>query len=203
MAVTALVMAGGKGSRMALKEEKPLLQVGGKPVIEHVLEALKKAKKVDAVVVAVSDYTPKTAELVSKFPVSVVHTPGKEFVSDMGYAVRALKLQTVLAIGADFPLITAEVIDGIVECYEQCGKPALTVAVPMETKAKLGLGEKYGFELNGKRVVPAGINVIDGLRIDEAELEEKTCVLDRKEVAVNINTVQELHIAQELFQKDK
>ena len=52
-------------------------------------------------------------------------------------------------------------------------------------------------------MVPAGINVIDGRRIDEAELEEETCVLDRKEVAVNINTVQELHIAQELFQKDK
>ena len=202
MAVTALVMAGGKGSRMALKEEKPLLQVGGKPVIEHVLEALKKAKKVDAVVVAVSDYTPKTAELVSKFPVSVVHTPGKEFVSDMGYAVRALKLQTVLAIGADFPLITAEVIDEILEYYEQCGKPALSVAVPMEAKAKLGLSGKYGFELDGKQVVPAGINVIDGGRIDEAELEEETCVLDRKEVAVNINTIKELRIAEELFQND-
>ena len=202
MAVTALVMAGGKGSRMALKEEKPLLQVGGKPVIEHVLEALKKAKKVDAVVVAVSDYTPKTAELVSKFPVSVVHTPGKEFVSDMGYAVSALKLQTVLAIGADFPLITAEVIDDILEYYEQCGKPALSVAVPMEAKAKLGLSGKYGFELDGKQVVPAGINVIDGGRIDEAELEEETCVLDRKEVAVNINTIKELRIAEELFQND-
>jgi adenosylcobinamide-phosphate guanylyltransferase len=203
MGVTALVMAGGKGSRMALSEEKPLLQVGGKPVIEYVLTALKNAKKIDSVVVAVSDSTPKTANLMSKFPVSVIHTPGKEFVSDMGYAVRALKLQTVLAIGADFPLITAEVIDGIVELYDQCGKPTLSVAVPMETKAKLGLSGKYGFELNGKRVVPAGINVIDGRRIDEEELEEETCVLDRKEVAVNINTVQELQIAQELFQKDK
>jgi adenosylcobinamide-phosphate guanylyltransferase len=201
MGVTALVMAGGKGSRMALSEEKPLLQVGRKPVIEHVLMALKKAKKVGSVVVAVSDYTPKTAKLMSKFPVSVIHTPGKEFVFDMGYAVRALKLQTVLAIGADFPLITAEVIDGIVEYYEKCGKPALSVAVPMETKEKLGLGGKYGFESNGKRVVPAGINVIDGRRIDEAELEEETYVLDRKEVAVNINTVQELRIAEELFSK--
>ena len=202
MGVTALVMAGGKGSRMALSEEKPLLQVGGKPVIEHVLTALKNAKKVGSIVVAVSDYTPKTAKLVSKFPVSVIHTPGKEFVSDMGYAVRALKLQTVLAIGADFPLITAEVIDEILEYYEQCGKPALSVAVPMEAKAKLGLSGKYGFELDGKQVVPAGINVIDGGRIDEAELEEETCVLDRKEVAVNINTIKELRIAEELFQND-
>ncbi len=203
MGVTALVMAGGKGSRMALSQEKPLLQVGGKPVITHVLAALKNAEKVDSVVVAVSDYTPKTAELMSTFQVSVIKTPGKEYVSDMGYAVRALKLQTVLAIGADFPLITPEVIDDIVGCYEQCGKPALSVAVSMETKAKLGLSGKYGFELDGKQVVPAGINVIDGRRIEEEELDEETCVLDRKEVAVNINTVQELQIAEELFSKTR
>ena len=71
----------------------------------------------------------------------------------------------------------------------------------METKAKLGLSGKYGFELNGRHVVPAGINVIDGLRIEEEELDEETCVLERKEVAVNINTVQELQIAEELFRK--
>ncbi len=201
MAVTALVMAGGKGSRMALSEEKPLLQVGGKHVIEHVLNALKNAKKVDSVVVAVSDYTPKTAELLSKLQVSVIKTPGKEYVSDMGDAVRALKLQTVLAIGADFPLITAEVIDAIVGYYERCGKPALSVAVSMETKAKLGLGGKYGFELNGKHVVPAGINVIDGQRINEEELDEEIYISDRKEVAVNINTVKELQIAEDLFSK--
>jgi adenosylcobinamide-phosphate guanylyltransferase len=201
MGVTALVMAGGKGTRMALSEEKPLLQVGGKPVIEHVLTALKEAKKVSSVVVAVSDYTPKTAKLMLKFPVSVIKTPGKEYVSDMGYAVRTLGLQTVLAIGADFPLITSEVIDAIVEHYERCGKSALSVVVSMETKAKLGLGGKYGFELNGKHVVPAGINVIDGRRIDEKELDEEMYVSDRQEVAMNINTIQELKIAEELFSK--
>jgi adenosylcobinamide-phosphate guanylyltransferase len=201
MGVTALVMAGGKGTRMELSEEKPLLQVGGKPVIEHVIAALKNAKKVNSIVVAVSDYTPKTAKLMLKFPVSVIKTPGKEYVSDMGYAVRTLRLQTVLAIGADFPLITAEVIDAIVKYYELCGKPALSVVVSMETKAQLGLGGKYGFELNGKRVVPAGINIIDGRRIDEEELEEEIYVSDRKEVAININTIQELRIAEKLFKK--
>jgi adenosylcobinamide-phosphate guanylyltransferase len=201
MGVTALVMAGGKGTRMELSEEKPLLQVGGKPVIEHVLKALKNAKKVSSIVVAVSDYTPKTAKLLPKYPVSVIKTPGKEYVSDMGYAVRTLSLQTVLAIGADLPLIKSEVIDDIVEHYQRCGKPALSVVVSMETKAKLGLGGKYGFELNGKHVVPAGINMIDGRRIDEKELDEEIYVSDRKEVAVNINTVQELRIAEELFEK--
>jgi adenosylcobinamide-phosphate guanylyltransferase len=119
----------------------------------------------------------------------------------MGYAVRTLGLQTVLAIGADFPLITAEIVDAIVDGYERCGKPALSVVVPIETKKQLGLSGKYGFEFKGKRVVPAGINVIDGRRIDEEELEEEIYVSDRKEVAVNINTVKELRIAEDLFQK--
>ena len=199
MVVTALVMAGGKGTRMKLSEEKPLLQVGDKPVIEHVITALRNAKKVNSVVVAVSDYTPKTAEAMRRFPVSVIKTPGKEYVYDMGYAVRTLGLQTVLAVGADLPLITSEVIDEVVEYYERCGKPALSVVVPMETKAQLGFSGKYGFELNGKHVVPAGINMIDGRRIDEEELDQEICVLDRKEVALNINTLQELRIAEKLF----
>jgi adenosylcobinamide-phosphate guanylyltransferase len=201
MGVTALVMAGGKGTRMMLSEEKPLLKIGGKTVIEHVLAALENAEKVDSIVVAVSDYTPKTAKLMAKFPVTVIKTPGKEYVSDMGYAVKKLHLRMVLAIAADLLLITSEVIDDIVERYEQCGKPALAVVVPMETKEKLGLGGEYTFEVENRLVVPAGINVIDGRKIDEEELDQEIYVVDRKEVAVNINTVQELKIAENLFTK--
>ncbi len=40
MGIVALVMAGGKGTRMRIAKEKPLIQVCGKPVIEYVLEAL-------------------------------------------------------------------------------------------------------------------------------------------------------------------
>jgi adenosylcobinamide-phosphate guanylyltransferase len=201
MSVTALIMAGGKGARMVIQEEKPMLKVGGKTIIEHVLTALKNAEKVKSVVVAVSDYTPKTAKLMAMFPVKVIKTPGKEYVFDMGYAVRKLKLQTVLAIAADLPLITGETIDNIVERYEQCGMPALTVVVPMETKKRLGLYREYAFEVENRLVIPAGINVIDGRKIGEKELGEEICVIDSEEVAVNVNTVKELRIAESLFTK--
>jgi adenosylcobinamide-phosphate guanylyltransferase len=203
MRVTALVMAGGKGTRMSLSEEKPLLRVGTKTLIEYVLVALKNAKKISDIVVAVSNYTPGTARLMHKLAVPVIETPGKGFVQDMGYAIRRLGLKIVLAISADLPLIKSNIVDAIVEFYEECGKPALSVVVPMETKIKLGIGGKYEFKLNGKRLFPAGINVIDGRRIDEDELEEEICILDLEEVAVNINTVRELRIANELFQKDQ
>ena len=201
MGVTAIVMAGGKGTRMGLSGEKPLLEVGGKPAIEHVIKSLQAAKKVESIVVAVTDFAPKTADFVSKFPVKIVKTPGKEYIYDMQYVIKKLKLETVLTIAADLPLITSEIIDSISEYYERCGKPALTVVVPMKTKTKLGMSGEYAFTLNDKLVVPTGINMIDGRKIDEEELDQEICVLDREEIAVNINTVQELQTAESMFKK--
>jgi len=201
MVITAVVMAGGKGSRMELSEEKPMLSVGGKPVIKHVLTSLLNAVRVDSVVVAVSGRTPKTASFARKFPVKVVETPGKGYIPDMQYVVRQLNLDTVLAIVSDLPLITSSVIDDVLEQYELCGKPALTVVVPIQTKAKLGAGAEYAFEAENKTVVPTGINVIDGKRIDGGWMDQKVYILDKEEVAVNVNTAQELLMAQRLCKR--
>jgi adenosylcobinamide-phosphate guanylyltransferase len=201
MGVVALVMAGGKGTRMKLKQEKPLIQVCGKPVVEYVLAALRNAKKINSIIVATSAATPKTTALMKKIGVQVVETPGKDYVSDMGYTVQALKLGVFLAVAADLPLIKPEMIDEIVERYERCGKPALTVAVPLETKAKLGMGIEYSFKTDDNReVVPVGINVIDGgKRYGDEWLDQDIYVLNHEELAVNINTVQELQLAERML----
>jgi len=198
-----LVMAGGKGKRLALSEEKPLLQVGAHPVIEHVLAALKEAKKVESIVVAVSPHTPKTAMHLKSLGVKTVEAPEKEYVCDMGYAIKKLRLKTTRTLASDLPLITGKVIDEVIAIYKHCGKPALAVVVPMATKEELGLGGDYAFELDNKLVVPAGINVIDGRRIDDKEVDQIFCVIDREEVAVNINTVEDLKMARGLFEKRK
>ena len=200
MGVTALVMAGGKGTRMQIAEEKPLIKVCGKPVIEYVLEALRNAKKIDSIIVATTCCTPKTAKFINQQSVKLVETPGKDYVSDMGYVAQKLKLGVFLAIAADLPLVSSEALDAIVERYERCGKPALTVAVPLETKNKLGMSVEYSFRIDGKEVVPAGINVIDGhKRYGDEWLDQDICLLDMDELAVNINTIQELRLAERLM----
>jgi len=187
MGVAALVMAGGKGTRMKTKEEKPLLKVGGKPLIEHVLNALRGVEKVNEIIVAVSHHTPKTATVAKRFSVKVLRTPGKDWCSDVQYAIRKLQLGAVLTIAADLPLITSKVIEEVIEHYEQSGKPALTVAVPLETCKRLGLSTDYLFEFQGKSVVPTGI--------DEGMLEEEILVVDDVRIAVNVNTLEDLKIA--------
>ena len=199
MVVTALVMAGGKGTRMKLREEKPMLKVGGKPMIQRVLDALKNAERVDEIVVAVSKQTPRTASFVKTYPVKVLKTPAKGYVYDIKYAVKRLRLDTVLIISADLPFVSGEVIDGILERYRRCDKPALTVVVPKETKERLRLGGEYILEVGDRRLVPTGINVLDGARIDKEELEQEIFIIDIEEVAVNVNTILELEIAENLF----
>jgi adenosylcobinamide-phosphate guanylyltransferase len=202
MGIVALVMAGGKGTRMRISQEKPLIQVCGKPIIEYVLKALKDAKKIDDIIVATSSCTPKTTQLMKQLGVQVIETPGKDYVSDMGYAVQTLKLGVFLAIAADLPLVKGEIIDAIVESYEHCGKPALTVAVPLETKTKLGMCIEYSFKIDDEEVVPVGINVIDGhKRYGDEWLDQDICLLNREELAVNINTVSELQLAELLLNK--
>jgi adenosylcobinamide-phosphate guanylyltransferase len=201
--VTALVMAGGKGTRMKLAVEKPLISVCGKPSIEYVLAALKDAQRIDEVIVATTSVTPKTTALMQQLGVKVIQTPGQDYVSDMGYTVQTLKLGVFLAIAADLPLVKPEMIDEIVERYEKSGKPALTVAVPIEAKTRLGMGVEYSFKTDdGREVVPVGVNVIDGSkRYGDEWLDQDIFVLDYKELAVNINTVAELQLAEQLLAK--
>ncbi len=98
------------------------------------------------------------------------------------------------------PLVTGQALDAIVDRYERCGKPALTVAVPLETKTKLGMSVEYSFKMNDKEVVPVGINVIDGQkRYGDEWLDQDIFLLDLEELAVNINTIQELQLAERLL----
>jgi adenosylcobinamide-phosphate guanylyltransferase len=198
MGVTALVMAGGRGLRLGIPEEKPMIKVGGKPMIQRVVEALKSASKVEDIVVAVTEHTPKTAAFVRGMSIKVLQTPGEGFCSDVKYAVKTLNLGVVLVIGADLPLISSDIIDMIITHYEQCRKPALTVMAPLEIYTRLGLSVSYIFEINGKKLVPLCINMIDGRMINEEKLDEEILVIEDEKAIVNVNTLNDLKIAKHI-----
>ena len=60
-----LVMAGGKGTRMDLPEEKLLLK-NKKPVIFHVIDALRNSGRFSKVIVATSSNSPKTKQVLEQ-----------------------------------------------------------------------------------------------------------------------------------------
>ena len=87
MKVPALVMAGGKGSRMGLPTEKPLLPFLGKPLIDWVAEAILDAKKVSEFYVITSANTPQTEQHCQSKGWKVLHTDAKGYHNDLKQAV--------------------------------------------------------------------------------------------------------------------
>jgi len=201
MGLTALVMAGGKGRRMKLSGEKPLLEIGNISMIERVVNALKNASGIDRIVVLTSKHTPKTFEVAKRLLVECLETLGENYISDVQYAVRKLKLGVVLTVAADLPLITGEIVDEVLAKHEKSGKPSSTVMVPFETCGRLGLRVGHTIKVGDRRLVPVGLNVIDGRRIDESELDQEIIVIDREELAVNVNDPEGLKVAQRLSVK--
>lgn len=201
MGVTALVMAGGKATRMNVATEKPLLEVGDKPMIQHVVDALRRSKAVDRIIVCVSSSTPQTARKAREFNTEALETPGNGYVPDMKYAIRKLGLSVVVTVSADLPFITTEIVNQAVEKYRSCGKPSLAVMTPVDVYERLGSKPEYIFEVDGRSLVPIGLNIIDGTRIDEPELEEAVLVTESEDFALNVNTPRELGVARERFKK--
>jgi len=181
--------------------EKPLLEVGSRSMIEHVIAALTGSKMVDRIIVAFSKNTPQTARKARELNVEILETPSEDYVSDIRYAIRKLGLHTVLTVSADLPFITADIVDQAVKKYNSCGKPSLSVMAPASIYEKLGLEPEYVFQVDGRSLVPIGINIVDGARITEPELEQAVLVTESEELALNVNTLMELEAARQRLKK--
>jgi len=113
----------------------------------------------------------------------------------MQYAIKKLDLGEVLVVSADIPLITFEIVDQAIRQFKSSGKPALAVMSPLKLYDQLGLHPQYIFEVNGIRMVPVGINLVDGRKMDRGELDQEILVSESEAIALNVNTPRELELA--------
>jgi adenosylcobinamide-phosphate guanylyltransferase len=157
---------------------------------------------VDRIVIAVSEHTPQTAKRANKLSTEVIVTSGKDYIMDLREAIKKLELGRVITVSADLPLLKSKTIDKIMEHYEICGKPVMAVMVPAERLESLGASIDLILEEKGKRLVPAGVNVLDGDKVEkeefEKEFDQEIFIIDSEEF-VNINTQKDLKIAKKLF----
>jgi adenosylcobinamide-phosphate guanylyltransferase len=195
VAIAALVMAGGKATRMRAGTEKPLLQVGGKSMVQRVIEALKESESVNRIIVTVGTNTQQTAETARCLGVEVTETAGDGYEPDMKQAIKSLGLEDVVVVSADLPFLVPRMVDDAVKCYFSSGKPALMVAAPVELYSKFGMKPSYTFDLDDQQVAPVGLNVINGRRIDEPRLDETVFVAKLEGLVFNVNTPTDLELA--------
>lgn len=191
--VTAIVMAGGKGSRMNFDGEKPLIKINNRPMVMYVINALKKSKKIKDIIVATSKNTPKTDEFLKNQGIKTILTPGKNYVHDLQFIISNFKLDDVLVtITADLPLINAEIIDYVLDKYEESKKDAMSVVVPEDFLKKYNLNPTSVFE----NLVPSGLNILRSINKTQ---NEEVLILEKIELAVNINTCEDINLLKKLL----
>jgi adenosylcobinamide-phosphate guanylyltransferase len=195
MGLTALVMAGGKGIRLRSDTEKPLMQIDGVPMIQLVLEAIRCSNGVDRIIVAVSPTNLQTAKKARELGAEIIETPGAGYENDMKIAIKQLRLRDVLVVSADLPFMTGAMVDQAIETYRSSGKPALSVMCPVTVFEKMRIQPTHVFNIDGKQLVPIGLNIIDGTKVDEPVLEETVLITESEELALNVNTLKELEVA--------
>jgi adenosylcobinamide-phosphate guanylyltransferase len=193
-------MAGGRGSRLKMGE-KPLVTLFGRPLIDYVALALEDSS-VDSIFVATTENVPRTREWAVERGLSVVETGSYGYVADMIEAVKKAGVtDPIMIIMADLPLVTSDLIDEIIEVYEGRPEPALSTHTPLDLHSRMGRRPDSLFNYQGRLIVPAGINVLDGAEI-EKEQEDFHLILERIELAVNVNVAGDLMLCEKIMQGD-
>ena len=205
MRVPALIMAGGKGTRMGLPVEKPLVPFLGKPLLDWVVNAVKFAKNISGLYVVTSPNTPETEKKCAKAGLRILKTDGKGYHDDLKQAILKANFQgPVLIMPSDVPALTGEVLDKIVSAYEKNGKDALAVFVPIEKRLQLGLSVSSTDEYKGVWYAVSGVNIINAKRIlSEGKIETGAIVTDEIEVLLNVNTLKDLEVAEKIMREQR
>jgi molybdenum cofactor cytidylyltransferase len=121
LVVGAVVLAAGSGSRIGTRP-KSLLELGGVPLIRRLLIALSGAG-VDEVVVVLGHHADAIDPVVQSFPVTVVRNDdpdrGIESSQRLGLAALGGKLDAVIMVLADQPLLNAQDITALIGAYKK------------------------------------------------------------------------------------
>ena len=196
--IYAVLMAGGRGTRLKVPQEKPLFKLHDKPLIKYVLDNLNASNLIDEIIIAVSPNTCETVDYLESLDdeFKILDTSGEDYLTDLSFILdyfeRKSKKDILLFINADLPFISAETIDYVINYYLNSDKDALSVLVPVEIFEKLGLD--YSYEFNG--TVPSGLNI---LRSENIVQDENQLVIAKIELALNINTLLDSQIAEKYY----
>ena len=184
-----LVMAGGKGVRMNLDDEKLLLKYK-KPVIIHVVDSLKNSNCFSKILAITSSNSPKTKKLLQENNIETFDTPGIGYVEDLNLSLKTIN-DAVLVTSGDLPLLDKEIIQKIVTHYNS--KTIWTsILVTNKFLTTLGIESDYSVNFNNQVCHYTGISLVNSEKISSLEnLEENYIIIDDKRIAFNLNTKQD------------
>ena len=198
-------MCGGRASRMQQQQqqgaiEKPLLKVEGIAMVERVISALAGSDRFDRIVAAVSPNTPKTNECLKSKGIETIETAGEGYSQDLSRLLSKLRPQKVMAVPGDIPLLNSqtvnEILNNIINDDRQEQEPATSIILEKGFVEKIGV--KPSIVLMNQ-YCHSGITVFNTMAVGTEPVQERYLVMNRKEIALNVNTKEELELAEKLL----
>lgn len=198
-------MAGGLGKRLGIDVEKPLVMLGGKRLIDYVINAALKAETIRKIICITSQNTPNTTKYLISRGFEVIEGKGAGYYDDLLSALWSLPSDIYVICSADIPFLSSKDIEKLVREYVErlYGNPYIFVAVPVEIVKKLRLSASSRFKVGEKELCPAGLRLIDTRLIAERRLPKPyILVVNEPRLGVNINTIEDLKQAEVLLRSD-
>jgi len=184
-----LVMAGGKGTRMNLENEKLLLKYK-KPVILHVVDSLKNSNCFSKILAITSSNSPKTKKLLQENNVEIFDTPGIGYAEDLNLVLKTIH-DVVLVISGDLPLLDQQIIQKIINQYDS-QSIWTSILVTNKFLTTLGIKSNYSVNFNNQKCHFTGISLVNSDKISSFEnIDENFIIIDDKRIAFNLNTKQD------------
>jgi len=139
MKVMSIVLAAGQGKRMKSKQYKVLHSVGGKPMVGHVLDTVKKVNSEKIVVVVGHG-----AEQVMAYIGDQAQYVKQEQQLGTGHAVQQAEAMlsgeegTTIVICGDTPLVKASTIEQMLQLHQQSGAAATILTASFDDPTGYG-----------------------------------------------------------------
>jgi adenosylcobinamide-phosphate guanylyltransferase len=181
-----LVMAGGKGTRMDISNEKLLLEYK-KPVIFHVIDALKNSHCFSKVIAATSQNSPDTKQALEQRGIETLTTSGSGYTSDLNFLLQSMD-GFVFVVSGDLPLLDEKIIQDITEKFNS-ESVWTSFLSSKEFLNSLGLESSLLVNSDNIECTYTGISIINANKIKNLNsVKENYIILDDKRIAFNLNT---------------
>ena len=181
-----LIMAGGKGTRMQSNEEKLLLEYK-KPLVLHVIDALKDSNCFEKIIAATSPNSPQTQKIIAENNVTVFETLGENFVTDLNYILKKLD-DYVFVTSGDLPLLDGNIVKEIVNTTNP-EKTWTSIITTKTFQSSLNLKPECIVSFNEEDYVNTGISIVNASKIKNFDsVEENYMIINDRRVCLNVNT---------------
>jgi adenosylcobinamide-phosphate guanylyltransferase len=179
--------------------EKPLLKVDGVAMVERVISALSSSDRFDRIVAAVSPNTPETNKFLESRGIETIETAGEGYSQDLSYLLSILKPQKVVAVPGDIPLLNSQIVNEIINTIDDDRQELESaISIILEKGFVEGIGVKPSIVLMNQ-YCHSGITIFNTMGVGGVLVEERYLVMNRKEIALNVNTKEELELAEKLL----